>query len=68
MGETLYAVAVYYKVGKEWEYDGYEVVFRNRNKAISYAALRNDANTYYYIDSMTETFAKAGGILNLIRE
>lgn len=64
----LYGVAVYYKFGEEWDFDGYEVLFRNRDKAMSYAACRNDENTYYYINPMTEEFAKAGGVYNLLKD
>ena len=66
----LYAVAVYdLNEDKLWEMIGYEIIFRDLEKAIVYA-YKKTCNTpffrYYGVKRMSETVARAGGLEDLI--
>lgn len=66
----LYAIAVYdLNEEKQWEMIGYEIIFRDIGKALSYAYKKTcDAPCfrYYRIERMNEVVARAGGLEDLI--
>jgi hypothetical protein len=66
----LYAIAVYDLNEKErWEMIGYEIIFRNIDKAFSYAYEKTcdgPCFRYYRVEMMQEVVVKAGGLEDLI--
>lgn len=68
----LYAIAVYELNEEErWEMIGYEIIFRDIDKAFSYAFEKTcDTHCfqykYYRVEMMQEVVARAGGLEDLI--
>lgn len=66
----LYAIAVYdFNEEGRWEMLGYEIIFRDIDKAFSYAYEKTRdvlCSQYYRVENMKEVVARAGGLENLI--
>lgn len=66
----LYAIAVYDLNEEErWEMIGYEIIFRDIDKAFSYAfekTCNGPCFRYYRVEMMKEVVARAGGLADLI--
>ena len=66
----LYAIAVYDLNEEErWEMIGYEIIFRNIDKAFSYAYRKTcdgPCLRYYRVEMMQEAVVRAGGLEDLI--
>ena len=66
----LYAIAVYDLNEEErWEMIGYEIIFRDIDKAFSYAFRKTCDGScfrYYRVEMMQEVVARAGGLEDLI--
>lgn len=66
----LYAIAVYELNEEEhWEMIGYEIIFRDIDKAFSYAYEKTcdvPCFRYYRVEMMKEVVARAGGLEDLI--
>lgn len=66
----LYAIAVYEMNEEErWEMIGYEIIFRDIDKAFSYAYAKTcdvPCFRYYRVEMMQEVVARAGGLEDLI--
>lgn len=66
----LYAIAVYDLNEEErWEMIGYEIIFRDIDKAFSYAFEKTCSDPcfrYYRVEMMQEVVVRAGGLTNLI--
>lgn len=64
----LYGIEVYDKIGTVWVFDGYAALFHDWHNALEYASIRTSEDTYYHINSISESTAKAGGIYNLLAD
>ena len=66
----LYAIGVYVLSEEEgWEMIGYEIIFRDIDKAFSYAYAKTcdvPCFRYYRVEMMQEVVAKSGGLEDLI--
>lgn len=66
----LYAIAVYDLNERErWEMIGYEIIFRDIDKAFSYAFEKTCSGSclrYYRVEMMQEVVARAGSLEDLI--
>ena len=66
----LYAIAVYDLNEEErWEMIGYEIIFRDIDKAFSYAFKKTCGGPcfrYYRVEMMQEAVVRAGGLEDLI--